>query len=149
MKKAVAEFNRRFSHWQIRLPADAVRFRRRGKIMEKGWVIWFLFGTDDSGEYLDYYASHRMTSDDHVRVYADGREESLPAIQDLRFCSDDPAEDARLEAEYFARNQAVARMLEEKGFQFDGDEPGLIQINRLLHVVDPRNESEDGGEDNS
>lgn len=29
-------------------------------------------GEDGRGEYLDYYAAHRMTEDAHVRLYADG-----------------------------------------------------------------------------
>jgi hypothetical protein len=44
--------------------------------------------------------------------------ESLPSIQTMRLVSQDPEEDARLEAEYFARNQKVSRMLEEKGSEW-------------------------------
>jgi hypothetical protein len=72
-------------------------------------------------EYLDYYASRRVTNDRHVRIYADGRCENLPAIRELRLCSKDPKEDARLEAEYFTENQKVAKMLEEKGFGLGGE----------------------------
>jgi hypothetical protein len=46
----------------------------------------------------------------------------------MRLTSQDPEEDARLEAEYFARNQKVSRMLEEKGFGMAGDEPTLTQV---------------------
>ncbi len=42
----------------------------------------------------------------------------------MRLASEDPEEDARLEAEYYAENQRVARMLEAKGFGTEGDEPG-------------------------
>ena len=111
--------------------------RRRGKIVEAGWAIWYLFGLDEKGEYLDYYASHRMTSDEHVRIYADGEVEALPTIADFRMASQDPEEDARLEAEYYAENQRVARMLEAKGFGIEGDEPGGVQMNRFLHVNKP------------
>jgi hypothetical protein len=75
-----------------------------------------------------------MTNDRHVRIYADGVRERLPTIQEFRLCSRDPDEDARLEREYFARNQEVARMLEEKGFGLTGNEPGGVQINRHLHL---------------
>ncbi|MDP9439465.1 MAG: hypothetical protein M3P49_12105, partial [Actinomycetota bacterium] len=57
-------FAERFSHWGIRLPSEAVRERRQGKIVEAGWAIWYLFGSDERGEYLDYYASHRMMGGD-------------------------------------------------------------------------------------
>ena len=95
-------------------------------------AIWYLFGSDENGEYLDYYASHRMTEDSYVRIYVDGHEEYLPEIVGMRLASEDPEEDARLEAEYYAENQRVARMLEAKGFEAEGDEPGGVQMNRFL-----------------
>lgn len=136
MKAVVMEssFNEIFSHWDIRLPREAVEQRGRGKIVQQGWAIWFLFGADEQGEYLDFYSSHRMTDDSHTRIREDGTREALPAIQSFRISSPDPQEDARLQAEYYARNQAVAKMLEEKGFGPTGDEPGGVLINRLLHL---------------
>ena len=38
-----------------------------------------------------------------------------------RLASEDPAEDARLEAEHGQETQRMARMLEEKGFGMEGD----------------------------
>ena len=127
-------FNATFAPWSIYLPPDDVANRRRGKIVKAGWAIWYLFGSDEKGEYLDYYASHRMTNDEHVRLYAGGQEVGLPSIQGFRLCSQDPDEDKRLEAEYAAENQRIARLLEEKGFGIAGDEPGGVLINRALHV---------------
>jgi hypothetical protein len=120
METIEESFNTSFAHWGIRLPADAVKQRKSGRIVQAGWAIWYLCGHDDQGEYLDYYASHRMTNDQHLRLRASGISESLPAMQDFHLCSDDPEEDARLEAEYFARNQEVGRMLEAKGFRLLG-----------------------------
>jgi hypothetical protein len=137
MKNLAKRFNDVFSPWDIRLPEEDVTNRRRGKIVEAGWTIWYLFSSDARGEYLDYYASHRMTTDRHVRVYANGDEEHLPAIQSMRMVSRDSEEDARLEAEYFARNQRVSRLLEEKRFGIAGDEPTLTQVNRYLHTEKP------------
>lgn len=128
------EFNRRFQHWDIKLPDEDVALRRRGYIGQAGWAIWYLFDSDERGEYLDYYASHRMTGDEHTRIYADGTKKELPYIGSSRICSSDPVEDARLEAEYYARNREVARMLEEKGFGMTGNEPGGVAINRHLHL---------------
>lgn len=102
--------------------------------MKGGWAIWYLFGSDEKGDYLEYDASHRITNDRHIRIYSDGLCEGLRAIREFRLCSIDPQEDSRLEDEYFAENQAVSRMLEEKGLGLEGDEPGGVQINRFLHL---------------
>jgi len=130
-------FDDAFSRWGIRLPVVDGTPHSRGQILHAGWVIWYLFGRDDDGLYLDYYACHRMTNDRHVRIRDDGSTEMLPTIAEFRRCSKDPEEDARLEAEYFARNREVHELLERKGFTFTGREDGLVQVNRLLHV-DPK-----------
>lgn len=134
MKKIEDQFNDTFSPWNIRLPPEDIAHRRQGKIVEAGWAIWYLFGSDEKDEYLDYYASHRMTNDRHVRIYANGKRESLLAIQSMRPASPDPQEDARLEVEHLSKNQQIARMLEAKGFGLEGDEPGGVQINRFLSL---------------
>lgn len=134
MEKAETHFNERFSHWDIRLPPGDIAQRKAGKIVKSGWAIWYLFSSDAEGEYLDYYASHRMTSDDHNRVHVSGRTESLPVLREMRRASDNPEEDARFEAEFYEANQRVARMLAAKGFNLSGDEPGGVQINRILHL---------------
>ena len=123
-------FNATFARSDIHLPPEDIANRRRGKIAWGGWAIWYLFGSDEKGEYLDYYASHRMTNDRHVRIYANGQEEGLPTIQAFRVCSQDPEADKKLEAEYYAENQRIAKLLEEKGFGMAGDEPGGVIINR-------------------
>jgi len=60
----------------------------------------------------------------------------------MYLCSKDAVEAARLEAEFYAENQRVARLLEAKGFGIAGDEPGGVQMNRLLHLSRLRNLSE-------
>lgn len=134
MSNIESAFNQVFSHWEIRLPPDAVEQRKHGQIVQAGWAIWYLFGSDEKGEYLDYYASHRMTNDRHVRLYASGEREALPAVRDLRLRSDDSEEDARLKAEYLDHNREVHRILEEKGFGYTGAEPASVPINRLLRM---------------
>jgi len=132
MNNIGTRFNFSFSPWGIELPPDDIADRRRGKIMKGGWAIWYLFGSDEKGEYLDYYASHRMTDDDHVRLYADGRAETLPVIRSMRPTSKDAEEDQRLEADYFEENERISEMLKNKGFGLYGDEPASIRINRNL-----------------
>ena len=59
-----------------------------------------LFGRDKDGGYLDYYASHRMTSDSYVRIHSDGKVESFPVIESERVVHENPEEDKRLKAEW-------------------------------------------------
>ena len=133
--KSIEErFRRTFARWGISLPPEDVEARRRGKIVASGWAIWYLFGEDERGAYLDYYASHRMTDDRHVRLREESPAEHLPTIRTFRIVSPDPVEDARLEAEHLEHNRRVGRMLEEKGFGVAGDEPLSVQINRHLRL---------------
>ena len=82
MRRIEEHFSQRFQVWRIELPREAVDNRQRGKIVEAGWTIWYQFGSDEDGEYLDYYSSHRMTNDSHVRIHEDGRVESLDSLWD-------------------------------------------------------------------
>ena len=143
MNNIGTRFNFSFSPWGIELPLDDIADRRRGKIMKGGWAIWYLFGSDEKGEYLDYYASHRMTDDDHVRIYADGKAKTLPTLCRFRMISNDPEEDARLESESFAENGHISNMLKAKGFGSQSNEPASIRINRrvvLEKIFGGRNE---------
>ena len=109
-------FNSIFSNWKISLPRDDCYNHRCGKLVKSDWVIFYLFGKDDTGKYLDYYASHRMTDDSHSRIYANGHRESLPSLLSFRLCSENPEEDAQLEAGFYAENKRIEIMLKEKGF---------------------------------
>ena len=147
MDKIRERFNRDFSNWDIYLPRDAITRRDRGKIVKGGWVIWYCFGKDSQGEYLDYYSSHRMTDDRHTRVYEDGHIEDLPTIISMYRVTQDPEESARIKADFYARNQEVTAMLAEKGFGLSANDPGGVQINRYLHVWPTRGGSQDRNED--
>ena len=132
MEKILSTFKETFSHWDIQLTAESIASLSPGKIMKAGWCIWYLFGSDENGDYLDYYASHRMTDDTHVRIRIDGTCESLPAVRTFRKASNDPVEDKRLDEEYSSYNKHVSEMLQVKGFGLTGNEPGGVQINRFL-----------------
>ncbi len=134
MQKIEQRFGRAFAHWGIALPPEDVEARRRGKIVASGWAIWYLFGEDERGGYLDYYAFHRMTDDRHVRIREEGPTEPLPTIGTFRIASPDPEEDARLKVEYLEHNRRVGRLLRDKGFGVAGDEPLSVQINRHLRL---------------
>jgi len=117
MNKLIEIFNKTFSHWHITIPPDDVEQHRSGKICKGGWTVWYLSGANKKGEYLDYYACHRMTNDRHVKIYANGKYRCLPAIADFRIASEDPAEDARLEAEYQIKTQRIVKLLKSKGLR--------------------------------
>ena len=120
-------FARTFATWHITLPEEDLRQRRAGFLAEAGWLIQYCFGSDDSGEFLDYYAAHRMTDDSHVRVYEDGRVVALPALIGMRAMGATPQEEERLEREYVAHNREVAQALVDKGFD-------RFTINMALHA---------------
>jgi hypothetical protein len=132
MDQIEAQFNAAFRHWKIVLPSEDIENRRQGEIIQDGWMIKYLFGSDEKGEYLDYYAAHRMTDDRHIRIYADGTNENLPVFSPFMQHSYDPAERARFEAEYYAENKRINAMLEAKGFGMRGNEPGGVLMNWLL-----------------
>lgn len=110
----IVNFNESFETWEIELPKEAVENQQRGKIVKSGWTIWYLFGRDEAGDYLDYYASHRMTNDRHVRLYANGSSKGLNSYSSMRKVSDDPEEDRRLENEFWQHNERVSQELESK-----------------------------------
>jgi hypothetical protein len=59
-------FSDYFRHWGISLPEEVVHCRQRGEIQSHGWHLQCLFGKDDHGEYLDFYASHRIPTIDFI-----------------------------------------------------------------------------------
>ena len=72
-----------FSTWGVELPPGAVSNRANGVIQKDGWTIRFIFGSQAGENFLEYYATHRMTSDTRKRIYESGRVETLEAIQSL------------------------------------------------------------------
>ncbi len=109
MNRIAEVFNQTFAHWQITLPADSIKSRQRGEIRAEGWTIRYLFGEDENGEYLDYYASHRMTNDRHVRIYASGSVEQLEAIQEFMIfpAGSTKEQEKDIERKYFEENQRI------------------------------------------
>ncbi len=113
-----AQFARYFAPWDICLPPDALHVGARGTLAHAGWTIMYLVARDGRGVYLDFYGSHRITNDRHVRLRAGEEAESLPAYLDHMVFPPDasPAVRARIEEEYFAYNRRIGRMLRDKGF---------------------------------
>ena len=137
-EKLRQRFNRAFARWEIELPADALSPGVVWQIVQRGWTIWTRFdiGADDGREYLDYYAMHRMTNDRHVRLYADGDREDLPAMPGYYSYPQDATEAEREEVrrKHFAHNQAVEELLDEKGFVMTDQAHGSARVNRYLQT---------------
>jgi hypothetical protein len=118
MNTIAAIFAKQFSRWGITLPGEGGIVQCQGVIHQQGWTIYFRCGVDEAGDTLDYYATHRMTNDRHVRIHEDGRVEMLDAILDAVVYSEDstPEQRRQIEEEYYAHNQRVAAELRAKGF---------------------------------
>ncbi len=101
---------------RLSLPRRVMTSRSAGAIAKKGWLIQYLFGKDEKGEYLDVYTSHRHPGENHVRLRPDGSIEQLEVLGSIYFCSDDPAEQKKLEEDFYRKNREIARRLVEKGF---------------------------------
>ena len=70
---------RSFPHFEIELPVDALSPGKVWLIVKRGWTIWTRFDVEPehgSRKHLDCYSMHRMTSDSHVRWFADGEAET-------------------------------------------------------------------------
>lgn len=127
-----AAFAESFSAWGITLPEGALERREPGLIRHGGWTIRFIFGADEDGSYLEYYATHRMTSDSRVRIYASGQSRELDAIWEA-FVWDPkvPGDEDRARREYQEHNQRIGEELKELGLYPDGD------INAYLRTEGP------------
>ena len=128
------QFDRSFAGLDIELPTDAMSPGKVGMIVQRGWTIWIRVDLDaEAGrEYLDYYAVHRMTSDQHVRIYADGETKGLSAMIDWYSIPKGATETEKKAARerYYAHNQAVEKELEEKGFVMTSKAHGSAILNR-------------------
>jgi len=118
VEKIADAFAEYFEKWGITLPEEEIRERREGTIIQEGWTIKYLFGNDERSEYLDFYATHRMTNDRHVRIRANGVKELLPSLMEFMVYSEDASdEEIRLaEREYQEHNTRVKDLLRNKGF---------------------------------
>jgi len=118
LNRIPAVFANYFERWQISLPDGAVEKRLSDKIQSSGWTIHYQFGVNDRGEFLDFYASHRMTNDRHMRIYASGETEGLPALWDMLIypVNATAAQKKQIEHEHNEHNKRVMDELKRKGF---------------------------------
>ncbi len=142
----VRNFEKGFANWNITLPPELVEAREAGLIVSGGWTIFYKFGFEGEMEYMDYYASHRMTNDGHVRLYADGTSRGLPSYREGWILGETERDSELLEKEFYAYNQAVAELLAEKGFT-SSDAHASHNVNSWLMRTPPdeRGDSESSG----
>jgi hypothetical protein len=107
LNRIAQAFRSDFANWGLEIPPELLASREPGFIQAAGWLIQFTFGSDSRGEYLEYYASHRMTDDSHVRLYESGRRQRLASLSSFFVTSSDPTEAKRLEAAYLRRNRRI------------------------------------------
>ena len=123
-----------FARWKLRIPRENLEREKAGFIQMEGWLVQYCFGRDEKGGYLDYYAAHRMTSDDHVRIREDGSQEGLPAMTD--FCViPEGGDDGEAQKRFYDANRKVAEMLVAKGF-----DKFTINMALVAGLVDPSDE---------
>jgi len=129
------QFDNQFIHWNIELPENDLQNRKSGFIKKSGWTIQYCFGKENDMEYLDYYATHRMTNDRHIRIYQNGEEKELPALLE-GYLSDTPEPEPqktellkKYGKEAFQKhNSEVKKLLLEKGFD-------KFSINMILQTL--------------
>lgn len=107
MQKIKQLFDQKFERWEISLPEEDLRQRRRGFIMKNGCIITYKFGSENNRNYMDYFLSHRMTNDRLTRIYEDGETRLIASCWDMY-----PL-DAEEEAQ--AKNFDFYKMVEEMG----------------------------------
>lgn len=103
-------FDNYYLTWDIVLPAENLSERRRGSIVKNGWTINYLYGVAEGIEYLEYFASHRMTNDTLNRIYADGREELIGYCQEFYVAGNEQAKQ-----EYLQHNHEFYEEVKRKG----------------------------------
>jgi hypothetical protein len=114
-KRISRVFNSTFARWKLRIPGENLAREKAGFIQKEGWLVQYGFGRDEKGGYLDYYAAHRMTNDDHVRIREDGSREYLETMRELCVIPEGGDEEEARRSFYEA-NRRVAEALVAKGF---------------------------------
>jgi hypothetical protein len=71
-EELIAEkFNAYFANFNIRIEVDDIRIGTLREIRADGWQIRYRVDPDDAGSpNLEFYATHRMSDDRHVRMWA-------------------------------------------------------------------------------
>jgi len=63
LEKIKLTFDKKIATSGLILPAEHLREHPRGSIKGNGWRINYHYSTEEGEDYLEYFASHRMTND--------------------------------------------------------------------------------------
>jgi hypothetical protein len=74
-------FDAYFASYGLSLPPECLA-RRAGGFEEGGWEIAYRLGAEHGVDFLELFASHRLTNDRLYRVYDDGRVELVDSATD-------------------------------------------------------------------
>lgn len=110
------KFREWFGRFGLELAPEDVRTRSPGTVRGRGWTVQYCFGADERGDYVDFYAVHRMTTDEHTRLYGDGHHVELDALTTICELSPDPDTQRILRENFEDYNRRVRLELEKKGF---------------------------------
>lgn len=130
-----AKFAEAFDDWGVSLPEGDVEHRRAGYLKQTNGSgsVRYVFDTDERGEYVEFYAFHRIWGDHHARIYATGEVESLSTLQTgYPIDPDDPEVAARNQREMIERNQRLLDQLERAGLLSGGPVPMSFVVNASL-----------------
>ena len=132
-------FNRYFESFAIRIEPEDVEVGSHRSIVNRGWRIIYRVDPDDNGSpCLEFYATHRMTSDSHVRIWADGHTEELDAIYEAyAFDAKVPGSKEAAREKYLRHNQAVAEQLTARGLYPEGDINAFLRTRRSVSPDEP------------
>ena len=103
-------FDKQFAYWEIVFPEESLRDRSSGSLQHRGWTINYRFDSEDGEEFLEYFATHRMTNDTLYRIYVDGRREIVDEAQEFYQVGNEKAKQA-----YFDNNQKFYNLVRERG----------------------------------
>ena len=90
-------FDSQYQIWGISLPETDFQQRRNGSILKNGWMIKYRFGWDKGIEYLEFFASHRLTNDTLNRIYEDGDNELVGCAREYFRAGDEKDKHALIE----------------------------------------------------
>ncbi len=123
-EQLIAEaFNAYFGDFGIAVTPEDVVVGSHRRLGERGWRITYRVDPDDTGlPSLEFYATHRMTNDRHVRIRADGHVEHLEAIDEsYAYDAKVPGSEEGARTRYLEHNRAVQGRLRERGLYPEGD----------------------------
>jgi hypothetical protein len=134
MGSIAEKFSEIFEAWGIEFSPDDIAARRPGflKQMNGSGSVRYSFGSDERGEYLEFYAFHRIWGDHHARVYESGSVEPLDTLATMYIVDDDPEVTAQNERKMEEGNRKLLAELEVAGLLSDGPVPNSFTINAHL-----------------